>query len=173
MSELEIEGGTPPAPPGGDSSTSGPTPPPAPEPKAADLPEWEVKTVGFLLAIPFFALHLTLGRGGPEDAFLPSDRERRAMAQPAASWLNRSTRARKLAPAGDGLAFAGLVGEYVASEQARVARFRAKGAPAQRETTTTVEEDVHGFGVTAAADAEGAPQVRAWRPPTFGGDDAS
>jgi hypothetical protein len=165
--ELAVEPG---APPGSvdDVADDDFRPPEPPEPLLAELPEWEVRTVGFMLGLVFFGLHLTLGRDGPEDAFLPTPAQRREMAEPGAAMLNRSTRLRRLAPAGDGIAFFGLVGEFVLSEQQRVIAHR-DGLSVERGPT--VEEEIAHFGIrsTPSANGEASPSatVRPWRPPTI------
>jgi hypothetical protein len=163
VSELVVDPGQPPAGNGEEELDEQHRPPEPPEPLPGELPEWTTKSVGFLLGLVFMGLHLTLGRDGPEDAFLPTDSERREMAEPGAAMLNRSARARRLAPAGDGFAFVGLVGEFVISEQKRVADHRA-GKTAAREPT--VEEDLAGFGVTETRDPTRG-DMRIWRPPTI------
>lgn len=166
MSSLDIDGGAPPPPPE-DRPPVDETARPA-EPViqlAGDLPEWEVRTVGFMLGVLFMVLHLTVGRGGPEDAFLPSDRERREMAEPVAATLNRFVWARRLAPLGDGFAALAITGEFLISETKRVALHRAGGGqPAERP-----DADLAGIATVARAldddTGRAEPQLRPWRPP--------
>lgn len=162
MTGLEVEGGAPPtsgdAPSAGDAEAAAYEASAPLDPLASELPEWEVRTVGFLLGVLFMLLHVTLGRGGPPDAFIPSDPQRREMASPVAATLNRFLWLRRFAPFGDGLAALAITGEFVISETRRTAEWRA-GAQAE----PLPDSDLSGIG-TLERD-EPAPPVRPWRPP--------
>jgi hypothetical protein len=115
-----------------------------------------------LLGVPFLFLHLTLGRGGPPDAFLPNEAEKAAMAEPLHAILDRSIRARAFAKHGDGLAFVLTTGEYLAAESVRVAEWKADRAAGEPEPPP--DADLEGLHVRPP-DA-GEPPLRPWRPPS-------
>ncbi len=169
-----------------------PGPPPAPpvegEPPIEDaelvepgtalvqLEEWEVATVGMLLKVPLFGLHVTVGRDGPPRAFLPDDDELHEIAAPATRMLNKSDRLRRLAGRVDPIAFAGLLGIFLVNEAREVAAWKAGEAPADAPP----DMDVVDLGVAAYAN-EGERReaevrlagVRRWRPPVVPDEDGA
>lgn len=131
----------------------------APEPDpAADLAGAlvvEPDEAGAFLAAIFYGLHVTLGAGGPDDAYLPTEPELHAMARPLASWSSRHQGAAAIVKRGDGFAFAASFGTFVVKEAKRTADHKR----AERAAAGDVAADV-AFGVTA----EGTGPTRKWRP---------
>ncbi len=111
----------------------------------------------------FAALHHTLGRGGPPDAFRPTEAELGEMARPAAQVVARSPRAAQVAERGDLVGAVGTPAMYVVSEVERVNTWKREHAG---EPAEPPDSDLHGVGIPAEpppGQADPMPRT-SWRP---------
>jgi hypothetical protein len=150
------------APPAADGPAVLPAPGLALDP-GPDISRIEDGVRGFYRAA-FQALHVTIGRGGPADAFQPTDAELEQMVRPAAQVVARSPRATAVAERGDLIGAVGTPAAYMLAEIERVNTYKRRLAE-QPEAEYLPDADVADIS-TAPTGAAGGRRPRAWRPRT-------
>jgi hypothetical protein len=147
------------APPAADGPVA-PAPGLALEP-GPDVSRIEDGVRGFYRAA-FQALHVTLGRGGPPDAFQPTDAELEQMVRPAAQVVARSPRATAVAERGDLIGAVGTPAAFMLAEIERVNTYKRRLAA---QADDYPDADLADIGTSPAATPTGR-RARPWRPRT-------
>lgn len=161
-SPFDVDPGPPPRQPPDQPTTAdappaadGPlTPPPLLEDTGPDLGKISDGVRGFY-RFAFGLLHHTVGRGGPPDAFVPTEHELADMVRPAVAVIARSPRAATVAEHGGALDAVGTPAAYLVAEAERVSTYKRRQAAAEPP-----DADVAGLGIGE----ERPRRPRPWRP---------